>query len=43
MSFTIPYSKLYVLTELRANDVKVISAKYTYVTVNSIFVKILRT
>ena len=25
MSFTIPYSKLYILTEIRANDVKLIS------------------
>ena len=25
MSFTVPYSKLYILTELSANDVKFIS------------------
>ena len=45
-----PYSKLYILTELSANDVKFISADrqkldvliyiYTYGTVNSIFVEI---
>ena len=49
MSFTMPYSKLYILTKLRANVVKFISvdrqkqdlSKYiTYGTVNSIFVEI---
>ena len=45
-----PYSKLYILTDLRANDVKFISVDrqkldlskyiYTYGTVNSIFVEI---
>ena len=43
------YSKLYILTELSANDVKIISVDrqkldlsiyYTYGTVNSIFVEI---
>ena len=46
VSFTMPYSKLYILTELSANDVQIISVdrqrldllKYTYGTVNSIFV-----
>ena len=49
MSFTMPYSKLYILAELSPNDVKFISvdrqkldlSKYiTYCTVNSIFVEI---
>ena len=49
MSFTMPYSKLYILAELSPNDVKFISvdrqkldlSKYiTYGTVNSIFVEI---
>ena len=44
-----PYSKLYILTELKANDVKFISSDrqeidlsniYSYGTVNSIFVEI---
>ena len=45
-----PYSKLYIFTELRANDVKFISSNrqeldlskyiYSYGTVNSIFVEI---
>ena len=50
MSFFMPYSKLYILTELSANDVKFISSDrqeldlskyiYSYDTVNSIFVEI---
>ena len=49
MSFTMPYSKLYIMTNLSANDVKFISVdrqdldllKYiTYGTVHSIFVGI---
>ena len=50
MSFTMSYSKLYILTELGANDVKFILVDrqkldlskyiYTYVSVNSIFVEI---
>ena len=50
MSFTMPYSKLYFLTELNASDVKFISVDrqkldlpkyiYTYGTVNSILVEI---
>ena len=49
MSFTMPYSKLYILAELSPNDVKFIPvdrqkldlSKYiTYGTVNSIFVEI---
>ena len=49
MSFTMPYSKLYILTELSANDVNFIlvnrqkldHSKYIYLcTVTSIFVEI---
>ena len=50
VSFTLPYSKLYILTELIANDVKFISVDgqkivlsiyiYTYGIVDSIFVEI---
>ena len=50
MSFTMPYSKLYILTELSANEVKFILVDrqkldlleyiYTNGTVNSIFVEI---
>ena len=52
MVFTMPYSQLYILTELSTNDVKFISVDrqkldlsiymyiYTYATVNSIFVEI---
>ena len=49
MSFFTPFSKLYILTELSASDLKFISSdrqeldlsKYiSYVTINSIFVEI---
>ena len=51
MSFTMPYSKLYILTQLSTNDLKFISvdrqkldlSKYIYIylcAVNSIFVEI---
>ena len=49
MSFTMLYSKLHILTELNANDVKlyqliyrkyILQKMYTYGTVNSIFVVI---
>ena len=50
MTFTMPYSKLYILTEISANDVKFIPVErqkldllkyiYTYGTLNSIFVEI---